>query len=423
MKIYNLSPEELLIFKKKAFQWAVSFETACYFDSNSYPDPYSSFDLLIAAGSVREIKSSSKNAFNRLSSFIKPCKWGIGFLGYDLKNDLEDLNSHNKDELQFPDLFFFEPKHLIKLQGNQVFLNSMDGDEVYKIINSQQITSVPVQESVSFELKSRFNYDEYCLTVEKVREHILRGDIYEMNLCQEFYSKGMEFHPEETYQKLKEISPTPFSCFFKFQGNYILSASPERFMCRRGSKLISQPIKGTAKRSYDEKEDFQLKEDLRNNQKEQSENVMIVDLVRNDLTKCSKAGSVKVEELFGIYTFRQVHQMISTIVSEAHPLLDNTEIIKAVFPMGSMTGAPKLRAMELIEAFERSKRGTFSGAIGYFSPEGDFDFNVVIRSVLYNSKTRYLSFQVGSAITYASKPEKEYEECLLKAEAILKALA
>ncbi|WP_207422899.1 anthranilate synthase component I family protein [Desertivirga brevis] len=422
MKTITLSPEELIIFKQKALQWAVSFETACYFDSNSYQDPYSSFDLLIAAGSGKELRSSAENSFAQLNSFITPGEWSIGFLGYDLKNDVESLTSNNPDKVHFPDLFFFKPLHLIRIQKNTCYLESTEEDEVFRLINSQIIKEEPC-EAISIEIKSRFDFSEYYQTVEKVREHILRGDIYEMNLCQEFYAEGQMIHPLKTFQKLNTISPTPFSCFFKFEGNYILSASPERFICRRGGKLVSQPIKGTAKRSVDEKEDLRLKIALRNNQKEQSENVMIVDLVRNDLTKCSRPGSVKVEELFGIYSFRQVHQMISTIISEADPSLNNAEIIKAAFPMGSMTGAPKLRAMELIEALEKSKRGTYSGAVGYFAPNGDFDFNVVIRTILYNSSTQYLSFQVGSAITYASEPLKEYEECLLKAEAIIKALA
>jgi para-aminobenzoate synthetase component I len=221
---------------------------------------------------------------------------------------------------------------------------------------------------------------------------------------------------------LNAISPTPFSGFFKLKDRYILSATPERFLCKRGNKLISQPIKGTAKRSADLAEDLRIKAALKVNIKEQSENVMIVDLVRNDLTKSAVKGSVKVDELFGIYSFPQVHQMISTISCELDPTVDLIEAIRNTFPMGSMTGAPKIKAMELIDQYERSKRGVYSGSFGCISPTGDFDFNVIIRSILYNAEEQYLSFQVGGAITYAANAEEEYEECLLKASAIMQVL-
>ena len=155
-----------------------------------------------------------------------------------------------------------------------------------------------------------------------------------------------------------------------------------------------------------------------NSAKDRSENVMVVDLVRNDLSKVCKEGTVRVDELYGIYSFPQVHQMISTVSGELKEEVCFTDILKATFPMGSMTGAPKNKVMHLIEKYEQTKRGIFSGAVGYISPNGDFDFNVVIRSIMYNADTSYLSFQTGSAITFYSDPEKEWEECLLKAEAI-----
>lgn len=187
--------------------------------------------------------------------------------------------------------------------------------------------------------------------------------------------------------------------------------------------MISQPIKGTAKRSADQAEDDLAKYQLRHNPKELSENVMIVDLVRNDLTKSAQKGSVKVEELFGIYSFKQVHQMISTVVCQAADHLSVTDIIRNTFPMGSMTGAPKIKSMELIEKHERTKRGIYSGSIGYFSANGDFDFNVVIRTLLYDAESNYLSFQVGSAITIDADAEQEYAECMLKAQAIIQLLS
>jgi para-aminobenzoate synthetase component 1 len=222
--------------------------------------------------------------------------------------------------------------------------------------------------------------------------------------------------------KLNTISPNPFAGFFKLHDKYILSASPERFLAKRGNKLISQPIKGTSKRHENIKDDELSKKELKDHPKELQENVMVVDLVRNDLTKSAKAGTVATEELFGIYSFKQVHQMISTVICELRDDVGPVQAIKNTFPMGSMTGAPKISAMKLMEQFERSKRGVYSGAIGYFSPDDDFDFNVVIRTMLYDAATQYMSFQVGSAITYHADPEKEYEECLLKAQAILEVL-
>ncbi|PID89409.1 MAG: hypothetical protein CSB01_02115 [Bacteroidia bacterium] len=250
-----------------------------------------------------------------------------------------------------------------------------------------------------------------------------RGDIYEINFCQEFFAEQVCINPEQLYNHLKKVSPTPYGCFYKTRNHYLLSASPERFIKKKGTKLISQPIKGTAKRGANKEEDDTIKHHLFTDAKERAENIMIVDLVRNDLSHTATKGSVKVEELCGIYSFPQVHQMISTVVANLRNDIHFVEAIKQCFPMGSMTGAPKIRAMKLIEQYESTKRGLYSGAVGYITPQGDFDFNVVIRSILYNATNKYLSFMVGGAITMQSNPEKEYEECLLKAKAIRKTLS
>ncbi|RZL40790.1 MAG: anthranilate synthase component I family protein, partial [Pedobacter sp.] len=271
-------------------------------------------------------------------------------------------------------------------------------------------------------INQKISKAQYIKQVNGLKEHIIRGDIYEINFCQEFFAEHAVISPVETFELLNAISPTPFAGYFKVNHQYILSATPERFLCKRGSKLISQPIKGTAKRSSVFAEDEQIKINLKNDIKEQAENVMIVDLVRHDLTKSAVKGSVKVKELFGIYTFPQVHQMISTISCELNPDIHFVDAIKSAFPMGSMTGAPKVEAMKLIEEFEASKRGVYSGSFGCITPSGDFDFNVIIRSILYNQENKYLSFQVGGAITFQSEAEKEYDECLLKASAILTVL-
>lgn len=408
--------------KLKGLQWADSFSTACYFDSNHYSDPYSAFESLIAAGVKKELFQSEKGSFDQLNTFLTESdSYALGYIAYDLKNEAENLFSNNPDHLKFPDFNFFLPQHTILIKGDEVHINSDQPDEIWKALNEFELANLksPSQKN---KIQSRFSRTEYIETVKEIQKHIQRGDIYEINFCQEFYAENTNINPIDTFSKLNKLSPTPFSSYFKSNGQYILSATPERFLSRRGNKIISQPIKGTSSRKIDAIQDEEQKKSLLENEKERSENVMIVDLVRNDLTKSAKAGTVKVEELFGLYSFKQVHQMISTVVCEVREELSNAEIISNTFPMGSMTGAPKIRAMQLAEKYERSKRGVYSGALGYFAPNGDFDFNVVIRTILYNEDSKYLSFHVGSAITLDSDPEKEYEECLLKGKAIMEIL-
>ena len=412
--------EDIKSFKQQVLIWADGYEVCCYLDSNEYEDQYGTYDFIIAAGVTQEITSEVGNAFERWKAFYEAQKeWMFGFLSYDLKNELEDLDSRNPDRLLFPDLYFFVPKYLIVGKGDDVSV--LIGDPlILKEIRSLSVTPAVMDSIV--ETKPRADKASYLDAVTALRNHILRGDIYEANLCQEFFAEYAVIDPLSIYLKLNDLSPTPFSGYFKHYHQYILSASPERFLRKKGSKLISQPIKGTAKRSLDRIEDDQNKMALQNNLKEQAENVMIVDLVRNDLTKSAVKGSVVVDELFGVYGFAQVYQMISTISCELNPEIHFIDAIRNAFPMGSMTGAPKLRAMQLIEETEASKRSVYSGALGYVTPTGDFDFNVIIRSILYNAQERYLSFQVGGAITYASEASAEYEECLLKASAILQTL-
>jgi para-aminobenzoate synthetase component 1 len=259
--------------------------------------------------------------------------------------------------------------------------------------------------------------------VEKIRNHILEGDIYEMNLCLQFALWEVDIDPLDIYTSLTQRSPTPFSCFTRLNELYILSASPERFLRKQGEILISQPIKGTAKRHTDPGDDLRSKEALFSSEKERAENMMIVDLVRNDLARSSVIGSVHVPEIFGIYSFEQWHQMISSVTGKLRPDVYSVDAISNAFPMGSMTGAPKVKVMELIEHYEDFRRGIYSGAVGYFTPEENFDFNVVIRSIIYNRTSQKLSFAVGSAITYDSDPQAEYDECLLKAKAIIEILS
>ncbi len=410
------------LFKRKALYWASSFNTACVFDSNNFADPYSKFDWLLAADAEATLETKVGTAFNNLKSFKNQHqnKWLFGFLSYDLKNEIEGLFLPQTDELEFPDLYFFVPKHLLLLKNGQLKIISAEPEVVLAAIYQTKILQTESKPEV--QIKARISKKVYLEKAEQIRQQIKLGNIYITNFCQEFYAENAQIDPKAVFDQLNSISPTPFACFFKAGNKYILSASPERFLAKRGTKLISQPIKGTAARFVSPQQDEHQKNALKNSIKEKAENVMIVDLVRNDLTKNTVSGSVKVEELFGIYSFKQVHQMISTITAEISNDANPINALINTFPAGSMTGAPKLRAMQLMQQMEGSKRSIYAGSVGYFSPDGDFDFNVVIRSLLYNAENKYLSFQVGSAVTFQSNPELEYEECLLKASAIRQVL-
>lgn len=410
-------------FKRRCLHWASAFDHYAFFNYRETDYPLGCFPSLFAVGASQKLESGWKDGFLKLKEIADQKEdWLIGYLGYDLKNDLEKLTSENPDTLHFPDLFFFTPRHIFKFDGEALLLTTESNpDQIIQQINS---TSIPSEftSRVSLDIKQRVSKPHYLKTVDKIKSHLIEGDIYELNYCTEFYSENAKVDPLQVFLRLSELSPAPFSVFMKMDKNYLISASPERFLKRENDRLISQPMKGTSRRSGDPAEDESLKKKLAASEKERAENMMIVDLVRNDLARSSQPGSVKVDELFGVYSFKHVHQMISTISSELKKDIYFLEAIKNAFPMGSMTGAPKIRAMELIEQFENRKRGLFSGAAGYITPQRDFDFNVVIRSILYSESDNYLSFQTGSAITYDSDAEQEYEECLLKAEAMIKAL-
>lgn len=420
--------EDASIFKKNILNWSQQFREIVFLDSNSNYNKdtkYSSYDLVVAVDAFTAIKTDFAKAFEDLYQYQSHTKdWLFGYLSYDLKNDIEDLKSNNFDGLDFPDLYFFQPKKLFLLKGNQLeiqYLNMVD-DEVE--VDFEEITNYELRIR-NYELpkiQQRISKESYLEKVSKMLAYIHRGDIYEANFCMEFYANDAQINPSQIYESLNEISEPPFAVYFKNKDNFLISASPERYLKKIDTKIITQPIKGTAKRSFDLELDEELKIYLSKDAKERSENIMIVDLVRNDLSHTAKKGSVQVEELCKVYTFKQVHQMISTVVSEVENTTSSIQIIKSTFPMGSMTGAPKISAMQIIEELEETKRGLYSGAVGYFTPNGDFDFNVVIRSILYNSSNQYLSFSVGSAITSQSIPQNEYEECLLKAKAMFEVL-
>jgi para-aminobenzoate synthetase component 1 len=414
--------ENPIVFKKQLLDWSQQFREVVFMDSNDYPQEFSSFDAILAVDAFTLIQTDYHNAFEDLQQYQQTNKdWLFGYLSYDLKNDSEDLQSNNFDGLDFPDLFFFQPKKLFLLKGNQVvihYLNLCDDevDEDWDTILAW-VPNATIDSSV-VTVQPRISKESYVEKVTTLLDHLHRGDLYEANFCMEFYAENTTINPLDKFDKLNAISQTPFAVYFKNNQQFLLSATPERYLRKEGEQLISQPIKGTAKRFSDSNEDQESKEKLASDPKERAENIMITDLVRNDLSRTAQKGTVQVQELCGIYSFQQVHQMISTITSKLDTKFSNVDVLRMTFPMGSMTGAPKISAMKIIEELEVTKRGLYSGAIGYFSPNGDFDFNVVIRSILYNQDKKYLSFSVGSAITSLSNPENEYEECLLKAKAM-----
>lgn len=423
--------QNVALFKEQLLYWSQQYREVIVLDSNFESNEnqlYKTYDFIVAVEAFTSIQTDYEKAFEDLYQYQSKVKdWLFGYLSYDLKNDVEHLKSQNFDGLQFPDLYFFQPKKIFFVKGNTVeiqYLNMCD-DEVeldFEDITQSQKSKVKNQK-YSINIQQRISKENYLKKTEKMLAHIHRGDMYEANFCMEFFAEDTNIEPLEIYQNLNQISASPFAVYFKKNQHYLLSASPERYLKKEDGKVISQPIKGTAKRNLDAIIDEQNKMDLQNNPKERSENIMIVDLVRNDLSQTATKGSVVVEELCGIYSFKQVHQMISTIVSNVEHTTSPIEILRTTFPMGSMTGAPKISAMQIIEELEETKRGLYSGAVGYFTPTGNFDFNVVIRSILYNSENNYLSFSVGSAITSEAIPEKEYEECLLKAKAMFEVLS
>jgi para-aminobenzoate synthetase component 1 len=413
-------------FKTQLLYYMRNVGSGVIMDGNDYSGSEfqaSSFEFIAGIDKFFEIHEN----FDELEKFHADHNdWMLGFLTYDLKNEFEKLESHHADEIELPLFYFFIPRFLVVKKDGKWQVGYDDGQdsesEVKDLLMSVRLEDEAEEAVPEVKLVSRVAHGEYVDVVKQIQHHISVGDVYEMNYCIEFYAQKLNVSPIDLYEKLNEVSPTPFSAFLKYHDKSLICASPERYLKKEGTRLISQPIKGTSPRDSNPFIDKANMEYLKTSEKERSENIMITDLVRNDLSRVAKKGKVKVEELCGVYSFRQVHQMISTISAEMDERYSWVDAIKVTFPMGSMTGAPKVSAMKLIEKYEVTKRGLYSGSVGYVTPEGDFDFNVVIRSMLYNQKKGYLSFMVGSAITALSEPEKEYEECLVKASAIMKVL-
>lgn len=419
---HSITPiKDLALIKAKVLSWLKQFNTFCLLENNQYHHAENNYEFLVAAGVSRAFQSSDRNALNDFQYFLSEKKcWLFGHLSYELKTE-ENLQLQTKNDLlQFPDINFFEPEIVIYIANQSLHIHAENAEEILLEIEKTDIAS-PVTISLSHQVKKKIEKDEYIQIIKKLQNHIHRGDCYEINFCQEFFIENIKAEAFDLYLNLNKISPNPFSGFYRLDDKWLVCASPERFLHKKGTRIISQPIKGTLPRNKFTETEFE-RLTLLNSSKDRAENVMVVDLVRNDLSKICVEGSVKADELFGIYSFPQVHQMISTISGQVKEEANFAAIINATFPMGSMTGAPKINVLEMINRYEKSKRGIFSGALGYISPEFDFDFNVVIRSMVYNQSTKYLSWQTGSGITFYSDAEKEWEECMVKGKAIEKIL-
>lgn len=399
--------------------WANRFNIFCYLDNQQYNN--GAYECLLAVNPLRFI--DDRSSYKEIDNFLSHSHgWTFGHLSYSLVRQLHPAANIKNDRIGFPDFFFFEPEVLILLKKDCLIINAPFADEVFIQLNAEleEIEKPAVQSLV---LKQAITKEKYISILQHLKAHILRGDCYEINFCQEFFADDVIVNATKLFYNLLQLSPTPFSALYRLHDKYLICASPERYLKKEGNKILSQPMKGTARRNHvASRADELIKQTLFKDEKERAENVMVVDLVRNDLSRICVEGSVNVDELFGIYSFPQVHQMVSTVSGVLKSKVTFSQIIEATFPMGSMTGAPKFKVMQLIDKYEPVGRGLFSGSVGYITPEGNFDFNVVIRSILYNSTTNTLSYYAGSGITFYSDAEKEWEECLLKAEAIRKVL-
>ncbi|MEM8764583.1 MAG: anthranilate synthase component I family protein [Bacteroidota bacterium] len=408
--------------------WGHRFDHSMWLDSNGHVDAYSNFEATLAVAEQTGRSQLTFHSLDEVQDFMdKEQDWLFGFISYDVKNQLEPLVSEHPDHVGFPLIGFFVPDKIIQMKGNDItflYRNDVKDDlqDDFDALKTFVLQETRDSSTEIARIRMRIHKEAYFRKVSSLLNHIHKGDIYEANFCQEFYAENTGINPVQTFERLNTISKAPFSALLRWKGKHLLCASPERYLKKEAHTVLSQPIKGTAPRGSNVSEDKEIAKALKQDPKERSENIMITDLVRNDLSKGALRGSVSVEELCEVYSFEQVHQMISTVKAEVADTKKATDLIRDTFPMGSMTGAPKISAMKLIEQHEVTRRGLYSGTVGYFKPNGDFDFNVVIRSILYNAETQYVSFSVGSAITAKSNPEKEYQECLLKAKAMRKVL-
>ena len=415
--------ENINDFKDKLLFFSKSKENVILLDSNSKKNDY---EFIFSHGKISELKSFD-NSLDKLDNYItKVDDWIFGFISYDLKDEIEGFNSKNLKYFDVPNLSFFQPSTIWVFDGVELKALYFDEKELFDVwneINKIHVSCDSTKSNPNIELKGRLSKEEYIQKIKKIKKRIKMGDTYELNFCFDFFNDNTKINPENTFKKLNKLTESPMSVYYKDHHLHVLSSSPERFIKRNKKTIISQPIKGTKKRGKNIDEDVFLINSLKNSIKEKSENHMIVDLVRNDFSRIAKKGSVKVTELSKINTYKNIHQMVSTIEAQIENDMFFSTILKSTFPMGSMTGAPKIKTMKIIDELEETSRGIYSGAIGYIDPNKNFDFNVVIRTIIYDDKLSKISVNVGSGITFKSDPKDEYEECLTKIDALKKSLS
>lgn len=357
------------------------------------------------------------------------CGGALGYWGYDLARRWVSLSGHEPVNDALPDMMIgiYDWAVLIDHQEKEARLVSRlqtAGTEkiLPEILARLQQCRREMQKSfrVTGRIHSNFTRSEYDVAFAKIHQYLQAGDCYQVNLAQCFAvdagGDGLE-----AYLNMREITPAPFSAFLNFPDVQILSVSPERFLLLQQGKVETKPIKGTRQRGTDAQSDARLKEDLRSNKKDQAENLMIVDLLRNDLSKSCETGSVKVNELFGIESYANVHHMVSTITGKLASNKDALSLFKDCFPGGSITGAPKKRAMEIINQLEPQARGVYCGSIGYVGWDGNMDSNIAIRTLVYADGKMH--FSVGGGIVADSDADGEYQETLDKAGGMLSLLS
>lgn len=406
--------------KAQIEEWAAAAEHNLILNSHQHPDPYGSYDWIIAWGDVAVFKAPTQKPFKALEAFRKSHQdWLFGHLSFDLKNDIEALESRHADQMEWANMQFFVPEHVVFQNEEGCFVESLQYKSEEDFL--PHLPNLNTKEKTApLRFQAQISMESYLADIEALKEELQYGNIYEINYCMLFEALG-KWSAFDRYQELSQKHQAPFAAFYRDEDRQLLCFSPERYLRKKGLEIISQPIKGTAARHADPLRDQEQKAHLLSSEKERAENVMIVDLVRNDLSRTAKKNTVGVSELFGLYSFKAVHQMISTVRSELDSSMYSPEdAIEHSFPMGSMTGAPKLSALKLIDKHEHFRRGLYSGSVGYFDPKGNFDFNVVIRSIQYHAQKEIAQVAVGSAITIHCDPVAEYEECLLKAEKLIR---
>jgi para-aminobenzoate synthetase component 1 len=348
----------------------------------------------------------------------------MGFLSYGYKDRVERLSSRLRDPFDWPLAHWFVPRWVVEWRGDAAWLHAHPSDADEGSAWVQRMQQLPAERPVQrVEWKPATLRDDYLRKAGRMLEAIQRGDIYEVNLCIAHEAMDGRFDPFAAFEQLMRATDAPFAGFLRMDHRFALCMSPERFLAFDGPSVLGEPMKGTRPRSSDPVDDARAAAALARDAKEHSENVMAVDVMRNDLSKVSVPGSVRVRELCGVRSYPRVHQLVSSIVAELRDGVVRGDAVRACFPMASMTGAPKVRAMQLIDEAEDRARGLYSGTMGFFAPDGSADLNVVIRTLLFEAATGRMSIPTGSALTAQCDAASEWEECLVKFNSIAHALA